>query len=185
MIVNPDVDAYNEARNHRKTLRKSQKATTYWKPTNIQYWNISWVGAHFSNLTFSWGGGLHTCFPVSYIGSRCWPCASGSLSTFPERPVAVLKPRCLPVAHEASGSLNSAAVFSSAQRRTNPTIRRQHKVKQAVAHKRLEAQRRQHGEEFIGVGVAQDAAKAQKPADQWVVFLSFWFRCLRWSCFLK
>jgi len=32
MVVNPDMGVYTKKRNHRKTLRKTQKTTTYWKP---------------------------------------------------------------------------------------------------------------------------------------------------------
>jgi len=36
MIVNLDVDGYTKTRNQRKTLRKIQKVTTYWKPNEYQ-----------------------------------------------------------------------------------------------------------------------------------------------------
>jgi len=31
-MVNPEVDDYSKTLHHRKILRKTQKATTYWKP---------------------------------------------------------------------------------------------------------------------------------------------------------
>jgi len=31
MIVNPHMDVHTKTPNHRKTLRKSQKRTTFWK----------------------------------------------------------------------------------------------------------------------------------------------------------
>jgi len=34
--MNPDVDGYTKTRNQRKTLRKIQKTTTYWKPKEYQ-----------------------------------------------------------------------------------------------------------------------------------------------------
>jgi len=42
--MNPDVDSYTKTRNQRKTLRKMQKTTTYWKPTEYQTlkYKLSW-----------------------------------------------------------------------------------------------------------------------------------------------
>jgi len=36
MVVNPDVDDYNKTLNHRKILRKTEKATTYWNQKNTK-----------------------------------------------------------------------------------------------------------------------------------------------------
>jgi len=34
-MVNPNVGGYTRTLNHRKTLRKTQKRTTYWKPKKL------------------------------------------------------------------------------------------------------------------------------------------------------
>jgi len=41
MSVNSDVDGYTNTGNHRKTLRKTQKATTDWKLKEYKYRIIS------------------------------------------------------------------------------------------------------------------------------------------------
>jgi len=48
MIVNPDVDVYTKSRNHKKTLRKTQKNNnllkpwTKWEP-DFYIWLVTWA----------------------------------------------------------------------------------------------------------------------------------------------
>jgi len=49
--VNPDVDAYTKTRNHRKTLRKTQKKQFTENQKNSKYQNTSSVRARFLHLT--------------------------------------------------------------------------------------------------------------------------------------
>jgi len=65
IIVNQHVNVYNETRNHQKTLQKTQKATTYWKPREhlMPKYNLS--GARFLHLAGQ-EAGSHPCSPVSY-----------------------------------------------------------------------------------------------------------------------
>ena len=71
MVVNPDVDSYTKAVNHRRILQKTQENNNQPKSNRIlkPKYCINEMGAQFSHLlqfTRGVGGDLSLCPPVSY-----------------------------------------------------------------------------------------------------------------------
>ena len=58
IIANPALNSYTKTRNHRKTLRKTQKTTIYWTQKNSKHQNKSYVGARFLHLAWQGGGAV-------------------------------------------------------------------------------------------------------------------------------
>ena len=56
--VNPDVEGYTKARNHRKTIRKMQKGNNLLNTKRIPKYNLG--GVRFLHLACQ-GGGSHPC----------------------------------------------------------------------------------------------------------------------------
>jgi len=74
-IANPVLNSYTKTRNHRKTLRITQKTTIYWNQNNSNYQNTSYVGARFLHLAwqgavrqlYHWSGAFQTWTATSSL----------------------------------------------------------------------------------------------------------------------